>query len=321
MDPADQLMRCELFHDVLARDVLIERSGQHRSGLFTREGIIEDSLLRRHYGTFIDARIDPPTGRVHYGPPGTFIFGGYLQTHYGHFLLETLNTVWALRKHAHLPIVWIPMKGETQWLDWQLEILDLLGISRDRHVLNRGDTRYERMLVAQAGYEIQRTFHPVQEAALGQVAPAPIIAGKRLWLSRSGSSGSRAGMVNEDALEAQLESHGWNIFVPERHTVARQLEEISSAEIVSGIAGSAFHSVLLLDHVTSTLMPVFARVPKNENFTTIQRQKGFKQIRVDLPPSALQVVKKGHWHGADFVRLLEPDLVVGPLLEAQNLLG
>jgi hypothetical protein len=68
-------------------------------------------------------------------------------------------------------------------------------------------------------------------------------------------------------------------------------------------------------------MPVFARVPKNENFTTIQRQKGFKQIRVDLPPSALQVVKKGRWHGADSVRLLEPDLVVGPLLEAQNLLG
>ena len=37
MNPADQPMRCELFHDVLARDVLIERSGQHRSGLFTRD--------------------------------------------------------------------------------------------------------------------------------------------------------------------------------------------------------------------------------------------------------------------------------------------
>lgn len=314
-------MRCEVFHNVLARDVLIEPSGRYRSGVFTSNGIIEDSLLRRHYGTFIDARRDPPPDKVNHGPPGTFIFGGYLQTHYGHFLLETLNAVWALRKHGHLPIVWIPMKGVTQWLDWQLEVLDLLGISRHRHVLNCGDTRYERMLVAQPGYEIQRTFHPAQEAALGQVAPALTVAGKRLWLSRSGSSRSRAGMVNEDALEAQLESHGWNIFVPERHTVARQLEEISSAEIVSGIAGSAFHSVLLLDHVATILMPVFARVPKNENFMTIQRQKGFKQVRIDLPSSALQVVKKGRWHGADSVRLLEPDLVVGPLLEAQKFLG
>lgn len=321
MDPADQLLRCELFHDVLARDVLIERSGQHRSGLFTGEGIIEDSLLRRHYGTFIDARLDPPPGRVDYGPPGTFIFGGYLQSHYGHFLLETLNTVWALRKHAHLPIAWIPMKGESQWLDWQLEILDLLGISRHRHVFNRGDTHYERMLVAQPGYEIQRTFHPAQAAALGQVAPAPTVAGKRLWLSRSGSSRPRAGMVNENALEAQLASHGWNIFIPERHTVARQLEEISSAEIVSGIAGSAFHSVLLLDRVATILMPVFARVPKNENFMTIQHRKGFKQVRVDLPSSALQVVKKSRWHGADSVRLLKPELVVDPLLEAQKFLG
>lgn len=308
-------MRCELFHDVVARDVLIEPSGQLCSGVFTSDGVIEDSLLRRHYGTFIDARRDPTPERVKYGPPGTFIFGGYLQTHYGHFLLETLNTVWALRKHAHLPVVWIPMKGVTQWLDWQLEILDLLGISRDRHVLNCGDTFYEQMLVAQPGYEIQRTFHPAQEAALGQVAPAPTVTGKKLWLSRGGSSRSGTGMVNEDALEAQLESHGWNIFIPERQTIARQLEEISSAEIVSGIAGSAFHSVLLLRHLAATLMPVFARVPKNENFTTIQRQKGFKQVRVDLPSSALKVVKKGKWHGADSVRLLEPGLVLEPLLK------
>ncbi len=68
-------------------------------------------------------------------------------------------------------------------------------------------------------------------------------------------------------------------------------------------------------------MPVFARVPKNENFTTIQRRKGFKQVRIDLPPSALRVVKKGRWHGADSVRLLEPDLVIDQLLEAQSHIG
>ena len=314
-------MRCGVFDNVLARDVLIEPSGQYRSGVFTRDGVIEDSLLRRHYGVFVAARKDPPPDKVNHGPPGTFIFGGYLQTHYGHFLLETLNMAWALRKHAHLPIVWIPMKGVTQWLDWQLEILDLIGISRHRHVLNCGDTHYERMLVAQPGYEIQRTFHPAHEAALGQVVPKPTVAGKRLWLSRGGSSRSRGGMVNEDALEAQLESHGWQIFIPEKQTVVRHLEEISSAEIVSGIAGSAFHSVLLLDHVKTVLMPVFARIPKNENFMTIQHRKGFKQVRVDLPPSALEVVKKGKWHGADSVRLLTPDLVLDPLLHAQELVS
>lgn len=68
-------------------------------------------------------------------------------------------------------------------------------------------------------------------------------------------------------------------------------------------------------------MSVFVRAPKNENITTIQRQKGFKQVRVDLPSSALKVVKKGKWHGADSVRLLEPGLDLEPLLEAQKLLG
>ena len=297
---------------------MIERSGQYRSGIFTSDGIIGDSLLRRYYGVFVDARTDLPPANVKSGPSGTVIFGGYLQSHYGHFLLETLNMVWALREHAHLPIVWIPMTGAAKWLDWQLEILDLLGISRHRHIFNCGDTHYERMLVAQPGYEIQRTFHPVQEAALGQVEPAPTIAGKRLWLSRGGSSSSSGAMVNESALEAQLESHGWSIFIPERQTIARQLEEISSAQIVSGIAGSAFHSVLLLRHVSTILMPVFARIPKNENFRTIQLRKGFKQVRVDLPPSALEVVEKGNWHGADTVRLLKPELVVDPLLQAQK---
>lgn len=314
-------MRCEAFDNVLARGVQIEHSGKLRSGIFNSDGVIEDSLLRRHYGVVVDACTNPPPVTVKPGPSGTVIFGGYLRSHYGHFLLETLNTVWALRKHARLPIVWIPLDGVPQWLDWQLEILDLLGISRHRHILNCGDTHYERMLVAQPGYEIQRTFHPAQEAALGQVAPAPTLAGKRLWLSRGGSSGPTGALVNEGALEAQLESHGWSIFIPGGHTVARQLEEISSAQIVSGIAGSAFHSVVLLHRVSAILMPVFTRIPENENFETIRRRKGFKQVRVDIPRPALEIIEKGKWHGADTVRLLKPELLLDPLLRAQQLVG
>jgi len=314
-------MRCETFDNVLARGVQIEHSGQLRSGIFSSEGVIEDSLLRRHYGVVVDACTNPPPVTVEPGPSGTVIFGGYLKPHYGHFLLETLNRVWALRKHAHLPIVWIPLDGVPQWLDWQLEILDLLGISRHRHILNCVDTHYERMLVAQPGYEIQRTFHPAQEAALGQVAPAPTLAGKCLWLSRGGASDSAGGLVNEAALEAQLESHGWSIFTPGEHTVARQLEDISSAQIVSGIAGSAFHSVVLLNHVSAILMPVFTRVPENRNFETIRHRKGFKQVRVDIPRRALEIIKKGRWHGADTVRLLKPELILDPLLRAQQSVG
>ena len=311
-------MRCSVFNDVLARDVLVERSGRLRSGIFNNDGVIEDSLLRRHYGVYIDARTDPPQGTVNRGPSGPVIFGGYLRSHFGHFLLETLNAVWALHEHPELPIVWIPLGGETQWLDWQLEILNLLGISRHRHILNCGDTHYESMFVAQAGYEIQRTFHAAQERALARVAPAPTIAGKRLWLSRGGLSGREGELVNEGELEAQLEAHGWSIFVPGGKTIARQLEEISSAQLVSGIAGSAFHSVLLLRHVSAILMPVFTRIPKNENFETIRRRKGFEQIRVDVPPSALEMVEKGKWHGADTMRLLKPSFVLDPLLRAQE---
>lgn len=314
-------MRCESFNDVLVRDVLVESSGQLRSGIFNNDGVIEDSLLRRHYGVYIDARTDPRRGTANTGPSGTVIFGGYLRSHFGHFLLETLNAVWALHEHPHLPIVWIPLGDETQWLDWQLEILDLLGISRHRHIINCGDTHYERMFVAQPGYEIQRTFHAVQEKALAQVAPASVIAGKRLWLSRGGLTSPEGALVNEGELEAQLEANGWSIFVPDGQTIARQLEEISSAQIVSGIAGSAFHSVLLLRQVSSILMPVFTRIPKNENFETIRRRKGFEQVRLDVPPSALEVVAKGKWHGANTIRLLEPSLVLEPLLRAQELIG
>jgi len=314
-------MRCAAFDNVLARGVQIEHSGKLRSGIFNSDGVIEESLLRRHYGVVVDGCTNPPSAAVKSGPSDTVIFGGYLNSHYGHFLLETLNRVWALRKHAHLPIVWIPLDGVPQWLDWQLEILDLLGISRHRHILNCGDTHYERMLVAQPGYEIQRTFHPAQEAALGQVAPTPTLAGKRLWLSRQGLSDSSGALMNEGALEAQLESHGWSIFIPGRYTVARQLEEISSAQIVSGIAGSAFHSVVLLHHVPAILMPVFTRIPENGNFETIRHRKGFKQVRVDIPLPALEIIKKGKWHGADTVRLLKPELILDPLLRAQQLLG
>lgn len=60
-------------------------------------------------------------------------------------------------------------------------------------------------------------------------------------------------------MEGIAASYGYESFSPEEHSLADQLEVISSSEFVLGIEGSAFHNVLLLEGDISTKFLALSR--------------------------------------------------------------
>lgn len=218
---------------------------QTRLGAFDADGRFLDGFrMRRGDETSPCERLDAPAAEA---LGGTWIYGGVLRPHYGHFLLESLSRAWFLRRRPDLPILWHAANGKAVLSPWHREVFAMLGMPEGRMQVILRPTTVERILLPDVGCVIERSLHPVQARALALFpAPAPRL-GRRVWLSRSRLPDSLSKIEGEEALEHRLEAAGWSILHPQTLPVWRQLAAMADAEEIAGFEGSAFHSVLLLD--------------------------------------------------------------------------
>lgn len=206
--------------------------------------------------------------------PGTHVFARYLFDHYGHFLLESLSTLWFLKQYPDLPLVWVPACSLTALRPWQTRILRLLGLRNPVRIVTE-PTRVDRLIVPQPGFVIQTYFSRAQADALAAVAARPVTPGKKIWLSRSRMKTGR--VDNEKMLEFLLQRAGWQVVHPEDHPLDEQLDWFVDAERIAGIAGSALHTLLLFREIGARV-DIFARGPLiSRNFITIADRLGLDQ--------------------------------------------
>lgn len=184
---------------------------------------------------------------------GTWIYGGVLRPHYGHFLLESLSRAWFLRQRPDLPILWHAAHGKSVLSPWHREVFALLGIPEGRLHIVLHPTRVARVLLPDPGCVIERYLHPLQAKALGVFPAGCPIPGRRVWLSRTRLPEGLARVEGEVALEAELASAGWTILHPQTLPVWRQLAAMAGVEEIAGFEGSAFHSLLLLEQPLSRI--------------------------------------------------------------------
>lgn len=219
---------------------------------YTDQGVAHPAFrLRRHYGASGDLPFAPAEAEL----TGEWFYGGLFIPHWGHFLLESLARVWALRGRA-ANIVWHTLNPTAAPLKWQAELLALLGLGTARHHFVVRPTAIERLTVPEPGFILGTSLHVAQALALGVHRFGPPEPGRRLWLSRSGLS--LGAIEGEDVLEDSLARQGWTIFHPEGHGVTDQLNALAEAELVSGFEGSAFHTLILGADIRARVR-IFAR--------------------------------------------------------------
>lgn len=243
-------------------------------GVFDASGrYIRESGLERHWGRVTHApELNPDAQFDHV--EGAAIFGGYIVNHFGHFTLETLSRLWAL-KDRDLPIVW---GSRTELLPWQREILAHVGIDPARHVFVNGPTVFSRLWVPTPGYIIGRWFHDEQQAALK--APTTPPGRARIYLSRSSFRSKIANIAGEAALEERLTQAGWQVIHPETLSFDEQLAHLTAASHIAGIEGSAFHTLMFCANPDVPVM-VLRREKGNSNFDTIAAAMGIRQISLE----------------------------------------
>ncbi len=263
---------------VMPSATLLQTPRVYLAGVYCRGRPLPEALLFRHYASveFLRPYAEP---EVFIDAPA--IYCGRFFSHYGHFLLESLSRLTLAKMHPSLLCCYVS-DGQGELAAWQREILSLLGLRNTFWEVTR-PTAFRKLVVPPPGYVIPTEFAAEHAAFLACVTPEEMITGKKTYLSRA-LAGNRV-YANEAEAEEMLRGHGWNVLSPETLSVREQLREIASSEIVLGIEGSAFHTILLFRELRTRMYAI--RRDENENFVTIRQRRGFFYKRIDVGKDGL----------------------------------
>lgn len=187
---------------------------------------------------------------------GTYIYGGCLFAHFGHFIWESLARLATIRKCRTYPILFI--SPNQRLFDTYKFIFHAIGIKNDIHVIDKP------AVVKQLIYSPpQSSIRPLiitdeQIKNLACINAKYKNQYRKIWLSRSKLKYCR--VTNEESIEGMLKLMGFNIIYPERMTLIEQVKIINSANIVAGFDGSQFFSSLFSNNVSAQFY-IFNRRP------------------------------------------------------------
>ncbi len=195
------------------------------------------------------------------------VYLGWINPHYGHFLMESLCRMWVLNYldkkitedcfyyfDIHTPVESALSKK------WILGILEKFGI--DSRNLIFGDRKYvvEELIVPSQAMILHHSVVGVQQKYVWNVVANSYYQSnasyscKKLYLSRSGLMRDKRKLLNELELEKALRDVGFDIVHPETLSFEQQIVLYANAELLIGPSGSALHNAAFMkegSHVIS----------------------------------------------------------------------
>ena len=274
-------------HDVVSWPISWGDVLDYRGGLLDRAtgGLLADAVHYTGPTTFVPENHysqEPPPfdwrGKVGSGLPrvqAPVLYGGILYDQFSHFLLESLARLWAydsVRALDPYVLFYAPM-GVPRYLDrrhYMQEIFGGLGIPIKRILLVEEPALLETVLVPEQryGYELCRSADTtfvdfVRTYRYERTVPPALAGAERVYVSRSQMTGSaRNGYgrpMAEPLFERYLESQGYRVFHPQRHSVAEQLSVYSQARKLVFCDGGAIHGCVLLPDLAADVAVVARR--------------------------------------------------------------
>jgi len=173
----------------------------------------------------------------------TYIYGGYLFAHFGHFIWESLDRLPIIRKCKDYPILFIS-PNERVYKHFQI-IFKSIAI-RNNIQLIKNPCQIKNLIYCSPHSSIKPLFlSDEQVSALAIFDFHNQCSYKKVWLSRSRLIKNRAGTIkNEKLIEKILQLLGFKIIHPEYLPIVEQVRIISCADVIAGFDGSQFFSVL-----------------------------------------------------------------------------
>ena len=224
--------------------------------------LIQDSAIYYSNGLLCETSLHIASSPQHLNVPGPFpsrvarqiqgthIYGGILIGHFGHFIVEGLSRLWAVRRQPPVKSIvfvrglGIPLLNRDAIPDYAAELFSLLGLGAPV-ALHDGPVQFEQLSVpAQLfGFHYMRG-HPVFHSfvhSLRHVGRRPKLSTK-VYVSRSKLGGNMTGgILCESLIEDNLSSYGYNIFHPQDLSIEAQIGLYNNTSQLIFAEGSAIH--------------------------------------------------------------------------------
>jgi capsular polysaccharide biosynthesis protein len=179
------------------------------------------------------------------------LYLGHAFTHFGHFLIETLPSLWWARQvDDDVALIFHPFDeaGRNVFADTAFgrDCLALLGLSPDRIAMATVDLAVDELLLPPRHYdmrtgprcdfrEIYRTLVAAAQAAQPQVAASRIFLSRRLLKRRLRR------LSNDAAVERRMVRRGFAVVHPQHMSLVDQINAAAGADLIAGVDGSALH--------------------------------------------------------------------------------
>lgn len=185
--------------------------------------------------------------------PGRWLYAGNWMHAFGHFLVETIPTLWPLLDSKELfDGVAAHRFNSMKTHDWQFELVRLLTDEPVRVVMDI-PVMVEELVVPTRAYHYQQAFHPaaaeVWDRLSENAASVDDPDGEPVYLSRSRfekanmAKGIKTGReyANSEEVDGLFASRGFRVVYPETLSVMEQIRLARSAPLLAGPGGSALH--------------------------------------------------------------------------------
>ncbi|MEN8190453.1 MAG: glycosyltransferase 61 family protein, partial [Thermodesulfobacteriota bacterium] len=180
---------------------------------------------------------------------GNYIYGGFLDPHYGHFLTETMGRLWILLNEPQAGS-FLLFHGDlsTLKLDFVKTILDFLPIENDKIIVLDHVVELEKVTIPLPSMVNRGAIHTIHKKLPVEVAQKFIGSQnfrrteQPLYLSRRKLSKNIRHIQNEHVFEKYLESKNVKIVYPEELPFAEQVLLFNRHKVVIGPFGSAHHT-------------------------------------------------------------------------------
>ncbi|MBW4023541.1 MAG: glycosyltransferase family 61 protein [Proteobacteria bacterium] len=260
-------------------------------------------------------------GGVEEASEATYIYGGFINPHYGHFIVNSLARQWP-RVRSPQPKMKVLCHGPADPDHWFgrpfiKAIFNALGLTRADLVTFDRPTMIPRLIVPLTSMREQHYVHSVFGDLCARIgrnllgAEHAVRDARPAYLSKAGLTSGVGRVVNEVRIVEILERAGVDIVFPEQIDLPSQIRLFAERERICGIAGSALH--------TQAFWPAPGRVSMisptpgpNSNFFLIDLAS---KLHVDYfyPPGS-RVVEEGSAAFITSIEMQNPELVAADIL-------
>jgi capsular polysaccharide biosynthesis protein len=254
-------------------------------------------------------------------PEATYIYGGFINPHYGHFIVNSLARHWP-RVRSPQPKLKILCHGPATpdlWfgLPFIKTIFNALGLTRDDFVTFDRPMMIPRLIVPLTSMREQHHIHAVFGDLCAQIGRSLLGAEPRpretrpAYISKAAMKSGVGCVVNEGRIVETLDREGVEIIFPEQIDLPAQIRLFAERDNICAIAGSALHTQAFWPARGKVSM-ISATSGPNSNFFLIDLAC---KLRVDYfyPPGS-RVVDQGSGAFLTSIEMQNPELIAADIL-------